>query len=245
MNIIWSGAACALQQGAVESLSHRAVLRGAHHARTLMGKTAALRRRGHLIGQPLNTALSIAASILAGHRTARVGFAGMVVACVGLVVGCSTTSPVTVDRGHTDPAKCRGFDWLASAEPGAASADQRVRAVALDALRAKGYAVTPETPDCRMAYALSAVAAYQPGPQLGIGLGGGSGGIGGGLALSLPLGHRTATAARFRLDVIDSGGNVPIWSGWVDTQLAGPQPSQAEATALVQKILGKFPSRAP
>jgi hypothetical protein len=167
-----------------------------------------------------------------------------VAAILILAAGCAATSGVSVDQGHRDPARCRSFDWLASPEPGAA-ADQQVKAAALDVLRAKGYAPSPQSPDCRMAYALSPVAGFRPRPQLGIGLAGGSGGFGGGLGLSLPLGQRTVTGARFRLDVIDAGGNVPIWSGWVDTQLAGPEPSPAEARALVQKILGKFPDRAP
>jgi hypothetical protein len=176
--------------------------------------------------------------------TPTIALAG-ILTTLGLSTGCSTTSGVTIDHGRTDPARCRTFDWLSSSEPGAAAADQYAKAAALDALRAKGYAVSAGAPDCRVAYALSTVAAYRPRPQLGIGLGGGSGGIGGGVALSLPLGHRSATAARFRLDVIDAGGNVPLWSGWVDSQFAGPQPSQAEATDLVRKILGKFPNRAP
>lgn len=181
---------------------------------------------------------------MSGARTGHAGIVAGLLAALGLAGGCSTTSGVSVDHGRADPARCRSFDWLSASEPGAASADRSARAAAFEVLRAKGYAESAAA-DCRMAYAASAVAAYRPRPQLGIGLAGGSGGLGGGVGLSLPLGHRSATAARFRLDVIDAGGNVPIWSGWVDTQFAAPQPSAAEAADLVRKILDKFPNRAP
>lgn len=179
----------------------------------------------------------------AGREAA--GGAGVLCAVLFLAAGCSTTSGVSVDHGRTDPGRCRSFDWLPSSDPAAASSDQPVKTAALEVLRGKGYGLAPETADCRITYALSPVSGFRPRPQFGIGLAGGSGGFGGGMGLSLPLGARTITAARLRLDVIDASGNVPLWSGWVDTRLAGPQPSPAEARDLVRKILGKFPDRVP
>src|SRR5918992_2561127 len=104
--------------------------------------------------------------------------------------GCVTAgSPVRVDKGETDLAKCRTFDWLPTSSEAASFTEQRVRASALQQLQEKGYTITSEKPDCRITYLLSSYEREKRKPRVGVGAGGGSGGVRGGIGVSLPIGR--------------------------------------------------------
>ena len=162
------------------------------------------------------------------------------------ITGCATTtSKVRVDKGEASLTKCQSFDWLQESKEPASFADQRVKAATLAALRDKGYTESTDKPDCKIAYALSSSVRPKSKPGVGVGVGGGSGGVGGGIGISLPIGKKKENAGTFTLDIIDANRNAQIWSGSLDAELSGPEPTEEEAAAIVKKILAEFPNRSP
>jgi hypothetical protein len=163
---------------------------------------------------------------------------GTALACVG----CATaTSKVRVDKGEADLGKCQSFDWLDASKDPSTFADQRIKAAALNTLRDKGYTQSTDKPDCKIAYNLSTSVRPKAKPGVGVGVGGGSGGLGGGIGISLPIGKRNDSAGTFTLDIVDASRNAQIWSGSLDTELSGSEPTEEEAAAIVKKILAEFP----
>jgi hypothetical protein len=172
-------------------------------------------------------------------------FAALVWLTLGITGCAATTSKVRVDKADAGLSKCQSFDWLADSSAPASFTDQRVKAATLAALRDKGYTQSVDKPDCKIAYALSTSVRPKAKPGVGVGVGGGSGGMGGGIGISLPIGRKNENAATFTLDIIDTSRNAQIWSGAVDVQLNGAEPTDEETAAIVNKILAEFPDRAP
>jgi hypothetical protein len=175
-----------------------------------------------------------------GHRSILVMAAGVALAMVGCA---ATTSKVRVDKGTASLNACRSFDWLDSSTAPASFTDQRVKAATLAALGEKGYTQSTDKPDCKITYLLSSSERPKPKPGVGVGVGGGSGGLGGGLGISLPIGRKSEGAGTFTLDIIDASRNAQIWSGSLDAQFKGAEPSEEESAAIVKKILAEFPNR--
>jgi hypothetical protein len=177
------------------------------------------------VSSRLNTALGVAVMLMA-------------------LGGCATTgSPVRVDKGDTDLAKCRTFDWLQASSEAASFTEQRVRAAALKQLEEKGYTIASEKPDCRIAYVLSSYERSKPRPRVGVGGAGGSGGVRGGIGVSLPIGRRDGRAGTFTLDVVDVAQNAQIWSGSIDASFGHEELSEDEAREAVRIVLAEFPDR--
>jgi hypothetical protein len=167
-----------------------------------------------------------------------------VLAIVLAIVGCAaSTSKVRVDKGDANLGKCQTFDWLEDSKQPSTFADQRIKSAALSALSAKGYTQSAEKPDCKIAYNLSTSVRPKAKPGVGVGVGGGGGGLGGGIGISLPIGKKSDNSSTFTLDIIDASRNAQIWSGSLDAELSGPEPSEEEAATIVKKILAEFPSR--
>jgi uncharacterized protein DUF4136 len=163
-----------------------------------------------------------------------------------MLSSCATqSSAVRVDQAAgTDLSKCRTFDWHAGSADAASLTDQRVRAAALQALESKGYTLSTDKPDCRIAYVLSTQDRPKPKPTVGVGVGGGSGGVRGGIGVGVPIGSHKAQVGTFTLDIVDVAQNAQIWSGSVDVGIQAQQISDEEADAAVRSILKKFPDRA-
>lgn len=160
--------------------------------------------------------------------------------------GCATTtvSDVRVDKGDTDLAKCRTFDWHPASSDAASFTEQRVKAAALKKLEEKGYTLSPDKPDCRITYVLATQERPKPKPSIGVGAGGGSGGVRGGIGVSLPIGRNKSQIGSFTLDVVDVAQNAQIWSGSVDVAYQAGEVSEEDAAEAVQVILAKYPDRA-
>ena len=160
--------------------------------------------------------------------------------------GCATTqsSAVRVDKGDTDLAKCRTFDWHPVSADAASFSEQRVRAAALKQLEAKGYTLSTDKPDCRITYLLPTQEQQKRKPTVGVGVGGGSGGVRGGIGVGVPIGRHKEQIGTLTLDIVDVAQNAQIWSGSVDVGLHGLEISEEEANEAVGLILGKFPDRA-
>lgn len=159
--------------------------------------------------------------------------------------GCAApTSAVRVDKGGTDVAKCRTFDWHPASSDAASFTEQRVRAEALKQLQAKGYSLDTEKPDCRVTYVLSLQEREKSKPRIGVGAGGGSGGVGGGIGVSLPIGRKKEQVGTFTLDIVDVAQKAQIWSGSFDAAFSSGELSEEEARDAVQEVLAKFPDRA-
>lgn len=175
--------------------------------------------------------------------------AGLLGAMIAMLGCAATASKVRVDKGEASLSQCQSFDWLQASKEPASFADQRVKAATLAALRDKGYAQVADKPadkpDCKITYSLSSSVRPKQKPGVGVGVGGGSGGVGGGIGISLPIGKRGESTGTFTLDIIDASRNAQIWSGSLDTELKGSEPSEEEAAAIVKKILAEFPDRAP
>ncbi|MGH8184935.1 MAG: DUF4136 domain-containing protein [Steroidobacteraceae bacterium] len=168
------------------------------------------------------------------------GFAVMLIA----LGGCATTaSPVRVDKGDADLAKCRTFDWLPASGEAASFTEQRVRTAALQQLQEKGYTVASEKPDCRIAYVLSSYERSKSKPSIGVGGVGGSGGVRGGIGVSVPIGRRNERAGTFTLDVVDVAQNAQIWSGSIDASFGHEELSEDEAREAVRIVLAELPDR--
>jgi hypothetical protein len=167
-------------------------------------------------------------------------------AAVVVLSGCATqSSAVRVDQAaDTDLSKCRTFDWHSASADAASLTDQRVRAAALRELESKGYTLSTDKPDCRVAYVLSSQERPKPKPSVGVGVGGGSGGAHGGIGVSLPIGGHKQQVGTFTLDIVDVAQNAQIWSGSVDVGIEAQQISDEEADEAVRVILKKFPDRA-
>lgn len=161
--------------------------------------------------------------------------------------GCASTapSPVRVDSIEGQLPACQTFAWNPAPGGDATSlVDQRVRAVVMQTLESKGYTQAAENADCRIAYNLSTHDVAQPKPRVGVGVGGGSGGVGGGVGIALPIGKKPkAVSGTFTLDVIDSTKNAQVWSGSLDAGFDSAELSEAEAKAVVEQILAKYPDR--
>lgn len=160
------------------------------------------------------------------------------------LVGCaSSTSKVRVDKGDASLTNCQTFGWIEPSTQAASFTDQRVKAATFAALSDKGYTQVTDKPDCKIAYSLSSSDRPKAKPGVGVGVGGGSGGLGGGIGISLPLGKKHEGAGTFTLDIVDSARNAQIWSGSVDAEFKGAEPSAEESAAIVKKILAEFPNR--
>jgi hypothetical protein len=158
--------------------------------------------------------------------------------------GCATPrSTVRIDKGDTDVAKCKTFDWHAASAEATSFTEQRVRAEALKALQEKGYALSTEKPDCRITYVLATQERPKQKPSVGVGAGGGSGGIGGGIGVSLPMGRKKEQAGTFTIDIIDVAQNAQIWSGSIDAVFRSGELSEDEAREAVREVLAQFPDR--
>lgn len=159
--------------------------------------------------------------------------------------GCATqSSAVRVDKGDTDLARCRTFDWHPASADAASFSEQRVRAAALKQLEAKGYTLSTDKPDCRITYLLPTQDRQKGKPTVGVGVGGGSGGVRGGIGVGVPIGRHKEQVGTLTLDIVDVAQNAQIWSGSVDVGLHGQEISEEEATEAVGLILGEFPDRA-
>jgi hypothetical protein len=168
-------------------------------------------------------------------------------ACAALLAlsGCATqSSAVRVDKADADLSKCGTFDWHQGSADAATLTDQRVRAAALKQLEGKGYTLSPDKPDCRIAYAISTENRPKPKPSVGVGVGGGSGGMRGGIGVGLPIGGHKEQVGTFTLDIVDVAQNAQIWSGSVDVGIEAQQISDEEADEAVRVILEKFPDHA-
>jgi hypothetical protein len=168
-------------------------------------------------------------------------------ACAALLAlsGCATQGPaVRVDKADTDLAKCQTFDWHQGSADAASLTDQRVRAAALKQLEDKGYTLSTDKPDCRIAYALSTQKREKPKPRIGVGVGGGSGGVSGGIGVGVPIGGHKEQVGTFTLDIVEVAQNAQIWSGSVDVGIQAQQISDEEADEAVRVILEKFPDHA-
>jgi hypothetical protein len=163
-----------------------------------------------------------------------------------VLAGCATTtsSDVRVDKGDTDLAKCRTFDWHPASSDAASFTEQRVKAAALKRLQEKGYTLSTDKPDCRITYVLATQDRPKPKPSVGVGAGGGSGGVRGGIGVSLPIGRHKEQVGTFTLDVVDVAQNAQIWSGSVDVAYQAGEVSEEDAADAVQVILAKYPDRA-
>lgn len=163
-----------------------------------------------------------------------------------LMAGCATqASKVRVQAAEAGLPQCQTFAWNQVSGDAASFTDQRVRSEVMQALQAKGYIESADKPDCRIAYQLSTREIPKPKPSVGVGVGGGSGGVGGGIGVSLPIGKRKAQSGTFTLDVIDAAKNAQVWSGSIDAEFDSAKLSDADAKAVVEKVLAEFPDRAP
>jgi len=164
---------------------------------------------------------------------------------VAAMAGCATSAPqVRVDSIEGALPNCQTFAWNPSPGTDAASfTDQRVQSIVMQTLEAKGYTQSADKPDCRIAYRLSTHENPQSKPRVGVGMGGGSGGVGGGVGISLPIGKKKAQAGTFTLDVIDAGKNAQVWSGSIDAGFESAELSDADAKAVVEQVLAKYPDR--
>ena len=174
----------------------------------------------------------------------RILIASMAAALVALS-GCATqSSAVRVDKGDADLTKCRTFDWHPASADAASFSEQRVRAAALKQLETKGYTLSTEKPDCRIAYLLPTQDTQKRKPTIGVGVGGGSGGVRGGIGVGVPIGSHKEQIGTLTLDIVDVASNAQIWSGSVDVGLHGQEIGEEEANEAVGLILAEFPDRA-
>lgn len=159
--------------------------------------------------------------------------------------GCATqTSKVRVDAAEGGLPQCQTFAWNPVSGDAASLTDQRVRTQVMQTLQAKGYSESADKPDCRIAYNLSTSEIPKAKPGVGVGVGGGSRGVGGGIGISLPIGKSKGQTGTFTLDVIDAPKNAQVWSGSVDSAFDSAELSEAEAKAVVERVLAEFPDRA-
>ncbi len=166
---------------------------------------------------------------------------------MAVMAGCATSSApaVRVDSIEGALPNCQTFAWNPSPGTDAASfTDQRVQGVVMQTLEKKGYTQSPDKPDCRIAYHLTTHQNAQSKPRVGVGMGGGSGGVGGGVGISLPIGNKKkAQSGTFTLDIIDASKNAQVWSGSIDAGFDSAELSDADATAVVEQVLAKYPDR--
>ena len=176
--------------------------------------------------------------------TNRILITSMAAALVALS-GCATqSSAVRVDKGDADLTKCRTFDWHPASADAASFSEQRVRAAALKQLETKGYTLSTEKPDCRIAYLLPTQDTQKRKPTIGVGVGGGSGGVRGGIGVGVPIGSHKEQIGTLTLDIVDVAKSAQIWSGSVDVGLHGQEIGEEEANEAVGLILAEFPDRA-
>jgi len=162
---------------------------------------------------------------------------------IALAACASSGSAVRVDKAEDKAVDCERFAWLSQTNEPASFADQRVRSATLAELQNKGYALSPENPDCRIAYLLSTHEIPKAKPRVGVGAGGGSGGVGGGIGVSLPIGRRDQQAGTFTIDIVDVSTNSQVWSGSLDVGFASAEPTEDELKDAVRKVLAEFPDR--
>ena len=163
--------------------------------------------------------------------TNRILITSMAAALVALS-GCATqSSAVRVDKGDADLTKCRTFDWHPASADAASFSEQRVRAAALKQLETKGYTLSTEKPDCRIAYLLPTQDTQKRKPTIGVGVG-------------VPIGSQKEQIGTLTLDIVDVAKSAQIWSGSVDVGLHGQEIGEEEANEAVGLILAEFPDRA-
>lgn len=161
---------------------------------------------------------------------------------MSLLAACATPeTQVRVQQAEEGLPNCKSFAWYAAPGDVVSLADQRVRAAVMAQLAAKGYATVEENADCRIAYALTTREIPKAKPGVGIGVGGGSHGVGGGIGVSLPVGRKAGHAGTFTLDVIDAAKNAQVWSGSLEVELDGAEPSDEEARKLAERVLSAYP----
>lgn len=177
-----------------------------------------------------------------GRRCARL--VGLATSVSLALAACASTEPRVVTDSAASAPQCQYVAWAPADERPVSMADQQVRDLLLETMQRKGYGVDADNPDCLLYHRFGAAhSAPRGGPSVGLGVGGGSSRVGGGLGLSFPIGGGSRTTAQLMVDVVDAGRNEQVWGGRVDMTLAGEQPTRAELSDAVARLLYQFPDR--
>lgn len=161
-----------------------------------------------------------------------------------VLAACGTTAPRISTDAMADAPECRSFAWAPADERPLSLADQQLRDLLLDTMRAKGYTLAEADADCVLYHRFgTGQTATRSGPSVGLGVGGGSSRVGGGLGLSFPLGGGSRSGAQLLVDVVDAGRNEQVWGGTAELTLADAQPTQAELADAVSRLLQQYPDR--
>jgi hypothetical protein len=161
---------------------------------------------------------------------------------VALSVAASAAAPRTYVDTADEPFACSRFGWLDHERP-TSIAEQRVRAEAMRALEAKGYAVESESPDCLISGVIFTGARPASPVSLGVGAGRWGGRSGGSVGVSVPVGGGARTVGNLAIDVVDVERNAEVWRGTLEGAFRTPDPTSDQVGDAVQRLLEKFPSR--
>jgi hypothetical protein len=167
----------------------------------------------------------------------------LVIAAAFSMAACAAAPRAYVDTAD-EAFACSRFGWLDHDRP-ASIAEQRVRAEAMRALEAKGYAVESESPDCLVSGVIFTGARPASPVSLGVGAGRWGGRSGGSIGVSVPVGGGARTVGNLAIDVIDVERNAEVWRGTLEGAFRTPDPTSDQVGDAVQKLLERFPARQP
>ncbi|MCZ4318840.1 DUF4136 domain-containing protein [Aequorivita viscosa] len=157
------------------------------------------------------------------------------------LVSCGATVAVDYDK-QIDFSKYNSYNYFPTIDSGLNELDDnRIIQITDSLLQQRGF-VKSETPQLYINF-FASESVSRSRNTIGIGIGSGGGNVGVGVSGGIPIGGRVVNQ-QLTMDFIDVEKDDLVWQAVVDGEMkerATPQQKEAYYTAIIQKILSKYP----
>lgn len=164
-----------------------------------------------------------------------------------LILLMSSCAPIHVNYDYergTDFTKYISYNYYSDMETGLSELDTKRLLDALDLkLKEKGFRLS-NTPDFYIDIKSSEFQGVQR-ETVGVGVGGGGRNIGGGISIGLPIGQANINR-QITIDFVDENKKQLFWQAVSESSFnpkSNPDKREAKLSAIVEKILSKYPPK--
>lgn len=159
----------------------------------------------------------------------------------------TSCAPIYVNYDYekeTDFSQYKSYNYYSDMEPGLSDLDTKRLLDALDLkLKEKGF-ILSDTPDFFIDIKSSEFQTAQR-ETVGVGVGGGGRNVGGGISIGLPIGQANINR-QITIDFVDENKKQLFWQAVSESTFnpkATPEKRETKLTALVEKVLTKYPPK--